>query len=270
MYLMKKINFYISNTLMALSTLASLANSANANQENFSGYVNFLPKQFTKNNNEKIEKNNTNDTSIKIEKVVEKQTKGSVFGDEDKDHSKYIFFSKHSKETKNDNKVNKEESSEKVSRRVKIASEWASFIYHATGVCCTVGLTAFCIHELLKSKEPIYPSNENFLTYEFKNKYGEIELLDCNYDVLSKFSDDLSFELYRHTLGSFNNDMCFYIPPIKIKSLEELNERRKNVIKISDGEWARIYGDYFKYHELSKGCLKKSVFKNKSEFLVEK
>ena len=233
---------------MALSTLASLANSANANQENFSGYVNFLPKYFTKNNNEKIEENSANDTSIKIEKVVEKQTKGSVFGDEDKDHSKYIFFSKHSKETKNDNKVNKEESSEKVSRRVKIASKLVNFIYHATAICCGVCTTALCVHTYLVSKKPIYPSNENFLTYEFKNKYGEIELLDCNYDVLSKFSDDLSFESYRNNLINFNSAMCLHIiPPIKIKSLEELNERRKNVIKISDGEWAKIYGKYFNH-----------------------
>ena len=247
MYLMKKINFYISNTLMALSTLTSVANSANADQENFSGYVNFLPKQITKNNNEKIKENNTNDTSIKIEKVVEKQTEDSAFGGKDKDHSKYVFFSKHSKETKNDNKVNKEESSEKVSRRVKIASKLVNFIYHATAICCGVCATALCVHTYLMSKKPIYPSNENFLTYEFKNKYGEIELLDCNYDVLSKFSDDLSFESYRNNLVRFNEAMRLYIAPIEIKSLEELNERRKNVIKISDGEWARIYGNYFKH-----------------------
>ena len=247
MYLMKKINFYISNMLMALSTLASLANSADADQENFSGYVNFLPKQITKNNNEKIKENNTNDTSIKIEKVVEKQTEDSAFGGKDKDHSKYVFFSKHSKKNKNDDKLNKEESSEKVSRRVKIASKLVNFIYHATAICCTVGLTAFCIHELLKSKKPIYPSNENFLTYEFKNESGEIELLDCNYDVLSKFSDDLSFKSYRNTLVRFNEAMRLYIAPIKIKSRKELNERRKNATKISDGEWARIYGNYFEH-----------------------
>ena len=176
MYLMKKINFYISNTLMALSTLTSVANSANAGQENFSGYVNFLPKQITKNNNEKIKENNTNDTSIKIEKVVEKQTEDSAFGGKDKDHSKYVFFSKHSKKNKNDNKVIKKKNSERVPRLVKIASEWANIIVSATAV----GVMAFAIYDFLKSKEPpIYPSNENFPTYMFKNKYGEIELREA-------------------------------------------------------------------------------------------